>query len=396
MRWRPFCRLAVFGICGYCRSPQVPETDEISAIDDEQMRHVAQASYEHLQYANCGHPLDFFDLVDLKDEPDSCKEQVGQEALIAKILLEAKGCHVDIDKTSDSSVVTMRVNQAGHCHANVRTMQLLLQQETIPLSHPKFHFMKALISGAIAGVLVDLIMYPLDTIKTRLQIANGFFLAGGFTGLYAGIGSVILGSGPASGLFFLSYEGSKAALNTGMPSHLIASTIAEILTALVRVPFDTVKSLMQVNQNSALSTATAIEQLWKLGGVAAFYKGWWSTIAREVPFGCIQFPLFEFLKTLAASSDRSPHGEISLITSIICGSIAGSLSAAITTPLDVVRTRIILSQVKDISSLRLVSKMLNDEGVSVMFSGIIPRIIWIGLGGAIFLGSYELFSKTVF
>ncbi len=43
--------------------------------------------------------------------------------------------------------------------------------------------MKALISGALAGVLVDLILYPLDTIKTRLQAANGFFLAGGFTGL---------------------------------------------------------------------------------------------------------------------------------------------------------------------------------------------------------------------
>jgi len=95
-----------------------------------------------------------------------------------------------------------------------------------------------------------------------------------------------------------------------MSSLLIASTIAEILTALVRVPFDTVKSLMQVNQNSAMSTATAVEQLWKWGGVAAFYRGWWSTIAREVPFGCIQFPLFEFLKTLAASSDLSPHGEI--------------------------------------------------------------------------------------
>lgn len=52
-------------------------------------------------------------------------------------------------------------------------------------------------SGGIAGTAVDVILYPLDTIKTRLQSADGFFKAGGFRRLYSGLASAAAGSAPA-------------------------------------------------------------------------------------------------------------------------------------------------------------------------------------------------------
>jgi solute carrier family 25 S-adenosylmethionine transporter 26 len=48
----------------------------------------------------------------------------------------------------------------------------------------------------MAGTSVDLALFPLDTIKTRLQSAQGFWKAGGFHGIYSGLGSVALGSAP--------------------------------------------------------------------------------------------------------------------------------------------------------------------------------------------------------
>ena len=51
-------------------------------------------------------------------------------------------------------------------------------------------------SGAISGLAVDFILFPLDTIKTRLQSRQGFLKSGGFKGVYAGVGSVGLGSAP--------------------------------------------------------------------------------------------------------------------------------------------------------------------------------------------------------
>ena len=51
-------------------------------------------------------------------------------------------------------------------------------------------------AGGVAGTSVDVILYPLDTLKTRLQSAQGFWKAGGFRGVYAGLGSAALGSAP--------------------------------------------------------------------------------------------------------------------------------------------------------------------------------------------------------
>ena len=58
-------------------------------------------------------------------------------------------------------------------------------------------------SGAAAGMAVDLSLYPLDTIKTRLQSSQGFWKAGGFRSIYSGIGSVVIGSSPGCMYLFL-------------------------------------------------------------------------------------------------------------------------------------------------------------------------------------------------
>ena len=59
-------------------------------------------------------------------------------------------------------------------------------------------------AGAFAGIAVDLSLFPLDTIKTRLQAPGGFFPNGGWRNIYKGIGSVSMGSAP-SGTPFIDY-----------------------------------------------------------------------------------------------------------------------------------------------------------------------------------------------
>ena len=51
-------------------------------------------------------------------------------------------------------------------------------------------------AGGLAGTSVDLLFFPIDTVKTRLQSVQGFAKAGGFGGIYKGVGSVIVGSAP--------------------------------------------------------------------------------------------------------------------------------------------------------------------------------------------------------
>lgn len=57
--------------------------------------------------------------------------------------------------------------------------------------------MVAFQSGGIAGTAVDIILFPLDTLKTRLQSAEGFAKSGGFRAIYAGVASAASGSAPS-------------------------------------------------------------------------------------------------------------------------------------------------------------------------------------------------------
>ncbi|KAM8756931.1 mitochondrial S-adenosylmethionine carrier protein isoform 3-T3 [Acanthopagrus schlegelii] len=61
-------------------------------------------------------------------------------------------------------------------------------------------FVASLVAGGCAGMCVDLTLFPLDTIKTRLQSQQGFYKAGGFRGIYAGVPSAAVGSFPNGGL----------------------------------------------------------------------------------------------------------------------------------------------------------------------------------------------------
>ena len=47
------------------------------------------------------------------------------------------------------------------------------------------------------------------------------------------------------------------------------------------------------------------------------------------------------------------------------------------------------------SLYRTLGIIYREEGVRVLFSGVVPRVIWISLGGAVFLGVYEAAKKAL-
>lgn len=63
------------------------------------------------------------------------------------------------------------------------------------------NLVNSLIAGGFAGLSVDLALYPLDTIKTRLQSKNGFLKSGGFSKVYSGVGGAFIGSIPTGKLY---------------------------------------------------------------------------------------------------------------------------------------------------------------------------------------------------
>lgn len=235
-----------------------------------------------------------------------------------------------------------------------------------------------------------------------MQAKGGFFVNGGWKGIYKGLGSCVVASAPSASLFFITYDFMKIQTKdkTSLPAvgHMISASCGEIAACLVRVPAEVIKQRTQAGIGGVGSTASSWANFLYLlhnksgeGTLRGLYRGWNTTISREIPFTIIQFPLYEYLKQKWAEYEND---QLSLLKGAICGSIAGGIAAAVTTPLDVLKTRIMLNKER-ISPLPLIKTMINEEGYKVFLTGIGPRTCWISAGGAIFLGCYELVHTSL-
>jgi solute carrier family 25 (mitochondrial S-adenosylmethionine transporter), member 26 len=85
----------------------------------------------------------------------------------------------------------------------------------------------------------------------------------------------------------------------------------------------------------------------------------------------------------------------------LLGSIAGGVAAAVTTPLDVVKTRLMTQAGSTGGADRYKGwvdafrRIPREEGVGALFRGIRPRVMFISIGGAIFIGSFEEFKRRL-
>ncbi|XP_021019993.1 S-adenosylmethionine mitochondrial carrier protein isoform X3 [Mus caroli] len=240
-------------------------------------------------------------------------------------------------------------------------------------------FTASLVAGGVAGVSVDLILFPLDTIKTRLQSPQGFNKAGGFRGIYAGVPSAAVGSFPNAAAFFLTYEYVKSLLHTDSTSHfkpvkhMLAASTGEVVACLIRVPSEVVKQRAQVSASS--KTLQIFLTILSEEGIQGLYRGYKSTVLREA--------LWAWRRGHVVDSWQSA----------VCGAFAGGFAAAVTTPLDVAKTRIMLAKAGSSTAggnvLSAMHGVWRSQGLAGLFAGVLPRMAAISMGGFIFLGAYD-------
>ncbi|KAK7698923.1 hypothetical protein SLS64_012134 [Diaporthe eres] len=264
-----------------------------------------------------------------------------------------------------------------------------------------------LLAGAAAAFTIDLVVYPLDTIKTRLQSqdylktfsrsASASQTPGNvFRGLYQGVGSVVIATLPAAGLFFTTYEATKpfyAGLSASLPGdaalptplvHSLASGTAELASCLVLTPAEVIKQNAQMIRSSGSSSpgggwrnSTSVQAFRKLwgpgdaGGPARrLLTGYTALVARNLPFTALQFPMFEALRrriwesrdrranatqtvkddtgAVASGERRVERGAMArglLETGYVNGvsaALSGAIAAVVTSPADTVKTRMML------------------------------------------------------
>jgi solute carrier family 25 (mitochondrial iron transporter), member 28/37 len=124
------------------------------------------------------------------------------------------------------------------------------EYESIPNSTVKTQ----MLAGALAGITEHVVTYPLDVVKTRMQIAhsgpafslfqsmNSVYIKEGLRAFTRGIKPVVLSAGPAHALYFAAYEqckvGIKPVIKNDHISHALSGAVATLFHDGFVTPFD--------------------------------------------------------------------------------------------------------------------------------------------------------------
>ncbi len=177
---------------------------------------------------------------------------------------------------------------------------------------------------------------------------------------------------------------------------MLAASFGEAAACLVRVPTEVMKQNMQTSGKSLGETWKIIIAQKKSNAFASsmlggLYRGYGITLMREIPFAFIQFPIYEHMKVSWAKYQSIQ--QVSPVQAALCGSISGAIAAACTTPLDVIKTRLMIGKdgkgITYHNAADVARRVIQEEGWRTLLRGIEPRVFWISLGGFVFFGAYE-------
>ncbi|KAJ0262129.1 Mitochondrial substrate carrier family protein [Hirschfeldia incana] len=273
-----------------------------------------------------------------------------------------------------------------------------------PVALPAGDVLKSALAGGLASALSTSLMHPIDTIKTRVQASTLSFpevIAKlpeiGVRGVYKGSIPAILGQFSSHGLRTGIFEASKLVLINFAPNlpeiqvQSIASFCSTLLGTAVRIPCEVLKQRLQAGMFN--NVGEAIVGTWKQDGPGGFFRGTGATLCREVPLYVVGMGLYAESKKMVA---QALGRELEAWETIAVGAVSGGIAAVVTTPFDVMKTRMMTATPgRPISMSMVAISVLRHEGPLGLFKGAVPRFFWVAPLGAMNFAGYELAKKAM-
>lgn len=248
----------------------------------------------------------------------------------------------------------------------------------------QFGFLPRVINGSIAGLVGVTCVFPIDLVKTRLQnqqvipgrkpMYSSMFDCGvktfkkeGFFGMYRGSGVNLLLITPEKVIKLVGNDFFRHLLRTdkgklSLGRECLAGAGAGLFQIVVTTPMELLKIQLQDSgrtateapaktagsnlqsskiaaEKNARPSATKIAlDLFRERGIVGLYRGFGSTMLRDVTFSAIYFPLFSHLNGLGKR--RGDSQQAVFYISFIAGCGAGATASFCVTPMDVIKTRL--------------------------------------------------------
>ncbi|KAJ0978212.1 hypothetical protein J5N97_013686 [Dioscorea zingiberensis] len=276
--------------------------------------------------------------------------------------------------------------------------------DSLPAKGATDSVMKSALAGGLACAFSTAVMHPVDTLKTCVQASTvslpeviSNIPQIGLPGLYRGSIPAIFGQFYSHGLRTGLFEASRLVLICVAPTlpeiqvYSLASFCSTMLGTASRIPCEVLKQRLQAGMFN--NFGEAIVGTLREDGIKGFFRGTKATLVREVPFYVAGTRLYEEAKKVT----RNLLGrELEPWEAMLVGAVSGGLTAVATTPLDVVKTRMMtIPQGFAPSMSSIAITIFQQEGPLALYKGAVPRFFWVAPLGAINFAGYELIRKAM-
>ncbi|MFT5170491.1 MAG: hypothetical protein ACI9BD_000258 [Candidatus Marinamargulisbacteria bacterium] len=259
---------------------------------------------------------------------------------------------------------------------------------------------RSFLAGAFAGFAEVSTTYWTDVVKTREQNGQSFasrHLLGktrelvakeGGRVLVRGIVPPILNIMPYTAVMFGTYDGIKSYLTDGdiknatVAQSAMAGFISGFPEALIANPAEVVKVRMQAKHSVDKTSVAAFRRIIAQEGFLGVYKGLLPLTLRGNIGNMAFFTTIDSSKRVLSQRTNNWYAQ-----NMVPGCLAGVVTMTLNNPLDVINTRMKATG-SEVGLMATAKKIVAQEGVSALWSGLGARCRRAGPGGAIMTGAY--------
>lgn len=247
-----------------------------------------------------------------------------------------------------------------------------------------------LLPGMTAGAVGVLVGYPLETLKTQMQIntsthrpsLSGQFKINtamrGVRSLYAGMVPSLTSQMIRRSYQFWAFETLKPNTNV-----YLAGAISGLLGCPISSPFHLIKTKLQLGQYR--SPQSCFTSIYRQDGLIGFYRGTGIHTLREVVFSSVYLGSYYHLQRHFRTVFNN-----GLAVNFLAGSTASLLTWGLLFPLNTVETAI-----QSGHGIKLVCRKVHRHGLLNLWNGILPVIIRIMPVSGMSMLAYEYTKKTL-
>jgi solute carrier family 25 phosphate transporter 23/24/25/41 len=171
---------------------------------------------------------------------------------------------------------------------------------------------------------------------------------------------------------------------------LAAGAMSTMAVRTLLAPFERMKLEYMLNR-STTPLIPAVKLIFAKEGARGFWKGNFVNLLRTTPYKAINFAAFDAYKGVAVMACGGDPKDVDKILLAVAGAAAGVTSVSSCFPMDVVRTRLLVTggMKKYGGVAACIRTLYTREGIGAFYRGFLPAIIAMTPNGAVYYTVYD-------